>query len=162
MVYSPSRGVTARGREQRLKRQSSSPESILTKSALPQAVANEHAYLPHDPNTSADTFLPIRSRDVAKKPKKKLKEDTATGPDGVAARVRKGCATSLARPIAPVLRRMVEHGRWPECWRFHNIVPLYKKKAKSDPKNYRGVHLTSQLSKVAERVVGKLLLPQRR
>ena len=134
-------------------------ETFLTKSALPQAVANEYTNLPNDPNTSEDTFLPIRSRDVAKK-LKKLKEDTATGPDGVAARVLKRCATSLARPIALVLRRMVEHGRWPECWRFHNIVPLYKKKMKSDPKNYRGVHLTSQLSKVAERVVGKLFLPQ--
>ena len=36
------------------------------------------------------------------------------------------------------------------------IFPLYKKKSKSDPHNYRGIHLTSQVSKVAERVLGNL------
>ena len=39
-------------------------------------------------------------------------------------------------------------------------MPLFKKKARSDPCNYRGVHLTSQISKVVERLVGKLFLPQ--
>ena len=55
---------------------------------------------------------------------------------------------------------MLDEKRWPQCWRFHNIIPLFKRKARSDPKNYRGVHLTSQLSKVAERTIGKLFLPQ--
>jgi hypothetical protein len=38
-------------------------------------------------------------------------------------------------------------------------VPLFKKKAVFDPKNYRGVHLTPQLSKVVERLLGRFLLP---
>ena len=37
--------------------------------------------------------------------------------------------------------------------------PLHKKKAKSDPKNYRGVHLTQQLAKVVERAVGGVFVP---
>ena len=36
------------------------------------------------------------------------------------------------------------------------MVPLFKMKSRADPRNYRGVHLTPQLSKVTERVVGKL------
>ena len=36
---------------------------------------------------------------------------------------------------------------------------LYKKKEVWDPKNYRGVHLTAQLSKVVERVLGTFFLP---
>jgi len=44
-------------------------------------------------------------------------------------------------------------------WRLHHIVPIYKKGAPADPKNYRGVHLTSILSKVAERTLAHLLCP---
>ena len=44
-------------------------------------------------------------------------------------------------------------------WLIHWIVPIYKKKAKSNPKNYRGVHLTAQLSKAMERLLQKLYLP---
>ena len=36
---------------------------------------------------------------------------------------------------------------------------IFKKGSKAEAKNYRGVHLTPQLSKVIERAVGSLLLP---
>ena len=38
---------------------------------------------------------------------------------------------------------------WKEQW----IVAIHKRNAVSDPNNYRGVHLTTLLSKVAERAV---------
>ena len=50
-------------------------------------------------------------------------------------------------------------GCWPDCWKMHWIFGLYKKKSKSDPSNYRGLHLTAQLSKVVERVLAKLMTP---
>ena len=34
-----------------------------------------------------------------------------------------------------------------------------RRNKKSDPNNYRGIHLTAQLSKVVERILGKLFLP---
>ena len=133
-------------------------ETFLDKAQLPSEVANEFSPLPPG-RIAQDTFLPVRTRDVARQ-LRKLKEDSATGPDAVASRVLTKCASCLARPVALVIRRMLQDGRWPQCWRFHSIVPLYKKKAKSDPLNYRGVHLTSQISKVVERVIGKLFLPK--
>ena len=42
---------------------------------------------------------------------------------------------------------------------MHWLFPLHKKRAKSKPDNYRGIHLTAQLSKVSERVLGRLFLP---
>ena len=39
------------------------------------------------------------------------------------------------------------------------MVLLHKKKAVWDPTNYRGVHLTSQLSKIVERVLGSFWTP---
>ena len=43
---------------------------------------------------------------------------------------------------------------------MHWIVPIYKTKAIFQPGNYRGVHLTAQLSKVMERFLGQLWLPE--
>ena len=134
-------------------------DTFLEKSKLPSECVNEYSALPPGLGVTDDVFLPVRTRDVERQ-LKKIKEDSATGPDDVASRVLKRCCRSLARPLALVIRMMLRDGRWPLCWRFHNIVPLYKKKAKSDPKNYRGVHLTSQMSKVVERVVGRLFLPK--
>ncbi len=39
-------------------------------------------------------------------------------------------------------------------WIKHWIVPIHKKKEVFKVKNYRGVHLTSQVSKVVERLIG--------
>ena len=48
---------------------------------------------------------------------------------------------------------MLVEREWPEVWRLHWLCPLHKRDAHSDAKNYRGVHLTTILSKVVERVL---------
>ena len=50
-------------------------------------------------------------------------------------------------------RRILHTGRWPASWKLHWILPLYKRKFVFQAGNYRGVHLTSQLSKVVERLL---------
>ena len=40
----------------------------------------------------------------------------------------------------------------------HWICPLFKRGSVADPENYRGVHLTSQISKVVERVLAHTLI----
>jgi hypothetical protein len=56
--------------------------------------------------------------------------------------------------------QILETGKWPNLWLRHWIVPLHKKKAVFQPGNYRGVHLTAQLSKATERLLGLLWLPK--
>ena len=90
----------------------------------------------------------------------KLGESSATGPDGIPSRVLKYCARELAYPITKLVRLILAVGEWPKLWRIHWILPLFKRKSRSCPDNYRGIHLTSQLSKVVERFVGNLFLPR--
>ena len=45
------------------------------------------------------------------------------------------------------------------AWREAVVIPLYKKKSVWNPTNYRGVHLTAQLSKVVERLVARSFVP---
>ena len=90
---------------------------------------------------------------------KKLDEKKATGHDKISAIILKRLSDCLARPFAFVCRRLFEEGCWPTAWKYHLIIPIFKKGSAFNPINYRGVHLTSILSKVAERMVAIHLVP---
>ena len=62
-------------------------------------------------------------------------------------------------PFTRICRRLLYEGCWPKTWKLHLIVPIYKKGSAFKAGNYRGVHLTSVLSKVAERLIGSRLVP---
>ena len=88
-----------------------------------------------------------------------LKPESATGPDLLPTRVLIEMASSLAEPVAILAQRILDTGEWPDSWRIHWIVAIYKKLSVFNPKNYRGVHLTSQLSKVVERMIHDVTMP---
>lgn len=90
---------------------------------------------------------------------KELRVDSATGPDGIAARVLQNCSHVLAEPISVLAGRVADTGVWPDPWRTHWVVPLHMRGSCHDGDHYRGVHLTSQLPKVLERVLGLSFLP---
>ena len=90
----------------------------------------------------------------AQKVLKNIDENNATGPDGVPARVLKACAKELSIPLALLVRRFLETSTWPRTYCNHWVLPLHKRGAKSDASMYRGVHLTTQFSKAAGRLVG--------
>ena len=48
---------------------------------------------------------------------------------------------------------------WPDSWREHWVLPIFKRGAVFRPENYRGIHLTAQISKVAERLVKQMTEP---
>ena len=59
----------------------------------------------------------------------------ATGPDGLPGWILKRCCNMLALPVALLTRKILAEGRWP--WKLHNSAPIYKRRAKNDPNNYR-------------------------
>ena len=91
----------------------------------------------------------------AKETLENLRENSATGPDLIPTRILKRFAAELSVPLYKLSKRILETGRWPEVWLEHWVIPLYKRKAKWQPGNYRGVHLTAQLAKAAERFLQK-------
>ena len=88
-----------------------------------------------------------------------LRDDSATGPDNLPTHVLKTCARLLAAPLQKLAMRILAEGRWPENWIQHWIAPLYKRKEVFKAGNYRGVHLTSQVSKAMERLLVPLFVP---
>ena len=90
---------------------------------------------------------------------KDLNPSSGTGPDNLPARILQEFAEELALPIAILAIRIIDCMKWPECWRIHWIIPLYKRNAVFRAKHYRGVHLTAQISKVVERLVKGMMEP---
>ena len=88
-----------------------------------------------------------------------LRVDSGTGPDSLPAKILKYCAAQLARPVAILVMKILIMGAWPDSWREHWVIPLFKKGSTFAANNYRGIHLTAQLSKVVERIVKKLMEP---
>ena len=71
----------------------------------------------------------------------------------------KKCSGALAKPVLLLTLCILQTGVWPRLWMQHWVAPLYKKKSVYQPGNYRGIHLTSQLSKVVERLLKLLYYP---
>ncbi len=57
-----------------------------------------------------------------------------------------------------VCRRLLYEGCWPSIWKYHLVCPIYKRDSAFKASNYRGVHLTTILSKVAEKVMCSRLI----
>ena len=88
-----------------------------------------------------------------------LREDSSTGSDNVPARILKKCARALAKPIALLVMRIILMGQWPDCWRDHWIIPIFKKGPVFKLENYRAIHIIAQLSKIAERITRQITEP---
>ena len=109
------------------------------------------------PENAQKEFIAIRTRSTYKY-LSTLDVSCATGPDQISARILRELARVLALPLTILCRRILYEARWPSRWKVHNVVPIFKKASVYDPDNYRGVHLTSIVSKTVERVVGQPLL----
>ena len=118
---------------------------------------NEHSRI--YPARAQQGFFQTPTAACANQVLSELRLDSATGPDRISARLLHMCSHVLAEPVAKLARRIADAGVWPDLWRVHWIVPLHKRRSRHVGDHYRGVHLTSQLSKVVERVLGLSFLP---
>ena len=128
-----------------------------SKNILPEPGENEYTDL--ESSASKQRVLRTLTVENAKQIIGALDEHSGTGPDLLPARILKYCADQLAHPILQLTLLMLESGEWPDSWREHWILPLFKRSAVYLPKNYQGVHLTAQFSKVIERLLLSLLVP---
>ena len=88
---------------------------------------------------------------------RKLVPSKATGQDGIPARVLKECASELALPLSKLFTLSFVTGACLAAWKIAMVVPVHKKKARSDPKNYRPVSLLPVMSKVMESLINRSL-----
>lgn len=87
-----------------------------------------------------------------------LRIDKSPGPDEIHPRVLKEVAAQIAKPLARIYQWSLSSGEVPYQWKLANICPIFKKGSRSCPENYRPVSLTSVLSKLLEKLVGKQIM----
>ena len=79
---------------------------------------------------------------------KHLKSGKATGSDDI----RNEYISYEKRQLKPVMKllfnEIYDTGIYPEQWSSGIIIPIYKKGTREDPSNYRGITLTSAMSKL--------------
>ena len=110
------------------------------------------------PTNFQPTAKHIRRRHITRE-LRKLDTSKATGPYAVGANsILKELAKELSHPLMILCRRILSEACWPEKWRIHNLTPIYKRSSVYKAGNYRGIHVTCNLSKVAERVIGNPLI----
>lgn len=89
---------------------------------------------------------------------KRIKPNSATGPDQIPARILHECATELGPSLSSLFQTSLSVGAIPEEWKHANVVPIYKTGSRNQISNYRPISLTSIVCKVMEKVVSKQLL----
>ena len=82
-----------------------------------------------------------------------LPSKLSSGFDSISCRLTKEIKSCIAEPLKTIINKSFTEGTFPKCLKQANVVPLYKKKARTDPTNYRPVSLLNSLSKVIEKVI---------
>ena len=132
-------------------------ECFRDKWTLPPEKVNFYSHMDRTPPALPVQSLQFRSRHAYFN-LSTLDPTSATGPDGVSTILLRMVAAAIAQAFAMLARRIVETSVWPLLWKIHRIYPLFKKGSKSSPYNYRGLQITSQLSKAMERFIGVYFL----
>lgn len=128
-----------------------------TKNIVIDAEANEYSEIAY---VHPIFFCGLPTVEATEKALASLDEDSALGPDLAPTRILKRCAKVLAPVLHVLILAILKFGEWPTTWKEHWVVPVFKTKSVYDPGNYRGIHLTSQISKVAKRIIASLFMPQ--
>ena len=77
----------------------------------------------------------------------------SAGIDNLAGKFLKEGAPALASPITDLCNLSISVSSFPDDCKIAKLKPLYKKEAKTKPKNYRPISLLPLISKVIEKVI---------
>lgn len=84
---------------------------------------------------------------------KSLNNTKAVGSDEISVELIKKCKIQLIEPLKIIIDQIFETGKYPQNLKFTKIKLIHKKGCKKETGNYRPIALTSNLSKVIEKVI---------
>jgi hypothetical protein len=108
----------------------------------------------HCPKTM---YLSPTSEEEVIKLIKELSPDKAAGSDGIHARTLKIAAPFIIEPLVHIFNQSILQATVPENLKISKVIPIYKKKERSLPGNYRPISLLSIFDKLLEKIIHKRL-----
>lgn len=117
-------------------------------------------------NIPKPTGIPVKSKctgsnfrpSLVKQKIRKLKTNSAPGPDGITPRMLKELVEEVAGPLSIIFTKSLREKCVPEDWRIANVTAIFKKGQKSKSENYRPVSLTSVPGKLMESILKDTML----
>ena len=86
-----------------------------------------------------------------------LKNKKSCGPDSISNEMIKNSQSFIIKSLNHVFNKILSTGNYPQIWANGFITALFKNGSKDDPSNYRGLTVTSCLSKVFTKILTKRL-----
>ena len=105
--------------------------------------------------TQNTMFLRAISKEELSKEIMKLNSHKATGSDNISANTIKRTETEIIQPLLHIINTTIEDGTYPEQLKIAKVVPIHKKKEKTNPGNYRPISLLSVINKLIEKTLHK-------
>ena len=84
---------------------------------------------------------------------KKMKDNKSPGVDGIPPKLLKEIVEQISTPFAKLFKLSLEEGIVHSEWKEANIKPVFKKRPRNKPDNYRPVSLTSVVCKLLETLI---------
>ena len=81
----------------------------------------------------------------------------ATCLDSIPAKFLLDGARAITRPLTSIVNLSIRTGSVPQEFKSARVVPIYKKKSKTDPGNYRPVSILCIISKIVEKIISDQL-----
>ena len=111
--------------------------------------------LHHIPTHTIDIYPPkIRSCDILEA-LSDVKYSCCPGPDNIPSCVIKKCSDSLVDVLCYLFNWSLNTSCFPSIWKTSFIIPLFKKGARNDISNYRGIAKLSVIPKLFEALITK-------
>ena len=113
-----------------------------------------HASRPESNETISD--IHISPRDIVRIIKK-LKLNSAAGPDRLPPIFFKNTTNNIAFPLTIIFQSFIDLQQLPNEWKHSIITPKFKKGQTSSPANYRPIALTCTCCKILESIISSAL-----
>lgn len=80
-----------------------------------------------------------------------LKNNSASGPDGISVLTIKKIHSYITQPLLHIINNTFLSGKLPKMWKQSIVTPIYKQGNKMDTANYRPISVINNLAKIFEK-----------
>lgn len=129
----------------KMKHKITQPNTFTKNSSLNDIFIAETLFL--NPVTENEIILHINT----------LKNNSASGPDGISVRFVKVCHRYIVGPLIHIINLCFEKGHIPKAWKESVVTPVYKSGTKSSITNYRPISVINNFAKVFEKCLKQRL-----